>query len=123
MKSIFNGGEVDYLTVFHEGKFHIFLNKNVVSVMGKAFAVENSVAGFEGGPPEQKVLFKYKRKNIAELEMRNDSKRHYQEVRFHMLKAPVMDLLFSNLELTNRYSKEIHAYGEAGKKFGNWSEQ
>lgn len=121
MKSMFNGGEVDYLTVCHEEEFHVFLNRDVVNVMGKAFTVENSVAASGGdSPPEQKVLFKHEGKNVGELEMRNDSKGHYQEVLFNMNKLRVMDLLFSNLEMTKQYSEEIFVYGNAGKKFGNW---
>ena len=121
MKSIFNGGEVDYLTVYHEEEFHVFLNRNVVDVMGKAFTVENSVAASGGeSPSEQKVLFKHEGKNVGELEMRNDSQGHYQEVLFNMNKLRVIDLLFSKLEMTKQYSKEIFVYGDAGKKFGNW---
>ena len=40
-KSIFNGGEVNYLTIFHEGKFHVYQNKDVVNVMADAFTVTN----------------------------------------------------------------------------------
>lgn len=120
MKSMFNGGEVDYLTVYHEEKYHVFLNRDVVRILGKAFTVENSVAGSGGGPPEQKVLFKYEGKNVGELEMRNSSKGHYQEVLFNMIKPRVMDLLFSQIEEVMEYSEEILVYGGAVKKFGNW---
>ncbi len=81
MKSIFNGGEVNYLTALYNDRYHVFLNYDVVRVMGEAFEVTNS----KGNPPEQKVIFKYHNYNAAELEMRNDSARHYQEIRFNMI--------------------------------------
>ena len=34
MKSIFNGGEVNYLTVLEKEKYRVFLNKDVVHIMG-----------------------------------------------------------------------------------------
>ena len=117
MKSIFNGGEVNYLTVLEEEQYRVFLNKDVVRVMGKAFEAENS----KGDPPEQKVIFKADGLNVGELEMRNDSAKHYQEVRFNMLKPRVMDLLFENFQECASFSNEIIVYGEAIKKFGNWN--
>ena len=34
-KSLFNGGEVNYLTVKQDGLFHVFLNTDVIDVFGR----------------------------------------------------------------------------------------
>ena len=120
MKSIFNGGEVNYLTILDQEVFHVYRNDDVIEVMGDAFVVENSRKR-GSGLSEQKVVFKHKGRNVGELEMRNDSEKHYGEVRFNMNKQPCMDLLHDHFpEPTLHYSDEICAYGSAGKTFGNW---
>ncbi len=121
MKSIFNGGEVDYLTIDHDNCFHVFRNRDVIQVMGREFVVANSQALTKDQHPEQKVLFKYLGKNVGELEMRNDSERHYQQVRFNMNKKPAVQLLFANITTTRDFSDHVRVYGEAIKRFGNWS--
>ena len=120
MKSIFNGGEVDYLTIWHEERFHVFRNRDVIRAMGEAFTVENSQARNRNQYPEQKVLFRHMGRNVGELEMRNDSPRHYQEVRFNMNKAPAVRLLLANITDTDEFSDEVRVYGEAIRTFGNW---
>ena len=122
-KAMFNAGEVDYLTVKHNDKFHIFLNKDVVTVFSDAVIVENSKARSANQVPEQKVIFKYDGKNLAELEMRNDSTIHYRQIRFNMLKPRMMKLLFDNLPMTKQISESVLVYGEASKKFGNWKKK
>ena len=119
-KSLFNGGEVDYLTVKHDSKFHVFLNTDVIDVMEANLKVENSRAISKGQFPEQKVLFKYKGNNLGELEMRNDSPIHYREIRFNMIKPKMMDLLFSTIPLTSKFNDTVFIYGKANKKFGRW---
>lgn len=119
-KSMFNGGEVNYLTVKHEGKFHVFLNRDVIDVIGENIEVANSVARNSREISDQKVLFKYKGTNLAEVEMRNDSVVHYREIRFNMLKLRMLELLFDNLELTSKFSDSVYVYGNASKKFGRW---
>jgi len=119
MKSIFNGGEVNYLTVKDGDRYHVFRNRDVIRVMGEAFTVENSRA-FKDGPPEQKVLFKHSGRNVGELEMRNDSPAHYQEVRFNMIKPRAMGLLYAAIRNQKKFSEEIIVYGRAIKTFGNW---
>ena len=114
MKSIFNGGEVNYLTVLHDGVYHVFLNTDVVSLMGEVFEVTNSV----GNPPEQKVLFKHSGFNVGELEMRNDEQ-NYQRVRFNMIIPKAMELLLS-IEPSASFSENVAVHGNAIAKFGNW---
>lgn len=100
-KSLFNGGEVNYLTVKHDGKFHVFLNRDVVDALGDNLEVCNSRAISAGQMPEQKVLLRHKGKNLGELEMRNDSEIHYREVRFNMIKPKVMEVLFEKILMKN----------------------
>ncbi len=73
-KSMFNGGEVDYLTIKHDGIYHVFWNRDVIDAFGDNLTVGNSQARSKTQTPEQKVIFKYKGRNLAELEMRNDSR-------------------------------------------------
>lgn len=120
MKSIFNGGEVDYLTVLDDGIYHVFRNRDVIRAMGEVFTVDNSIARARGQVPEQKVLFKYNDRNVGELEMRNDSWTHYQEVRFNMYKARVLELLFEKITESKMFSDNIKVYGQAIRTFGNW---
>ncbi|OQX98141.1 MAG: hypothetical protein B6I24_06325 [Bacteroidetes bacterium 4572_128] len=60
-KAMFNGGEVDYLTVKHNNLFHIFYCKDVINVFGDNLEICNSKArkGRTNETSEQKVLFKY----------------------------------------------------------------
>ncbi|HPD17944.1 MAG TPA: hypothetical protein PLE19_23650 [Planctomycetota bacterium] len=123
MKAIFNGGEVNYLTVFDGTAFHVFLNKEVVQVMGERFEVVNSKALRRGEFADQKVLFRYKGKNVGELEMRNDSPIHYQEVRFNMIVKPAMELLLDAIPAVCSLptSEVVVVHGNAAKRFGRWS--
>lgn len=116
-KSMFNGGEVDYLTVKHDNQFHVFWNEDVINCFGDNFSVCNSKAKTKKQFDDQKVIFKYDGLNIAELEMRNDSKVHYREIRFNMYKQRVMKMLFGNITDTKQYSKEVILYGASIKKF------
>lgn len=118
MKSIFNGGEVNYLTVLHEERYHVFLNRDVVRIMGNAFEVTNSTSRGDD-PPEQKVLFKYENKNVGEVEMRNDSSQHYQEVRFNMYVRRAMELLFT-ITPGQVFNDQVMVYGAAIQRFGKW---
>ncbi len=70
--------------------------------------------------PEQKVIFKYNNKNLAELEMRNDSELHYRQVRFNMIKPRMMLLLYDKIPFSKLFNDNVLVYGKAGKKFGNW---
>ena len=117
----FIGGEVNYLTVYEKGKFHIFWGKEVERIMADNLSVENSRALQAGQFPEQKVLFKYQGTNLAELEMRNDSSKHYREIRFNMIKPKAMKLLFDKITDRRDYNDEVVLWGEAKRHFGNWS--
>lgn len=122
MKSIFNGGEVNYLTILHEGVFHVFLNTDVVQLMGECFEVVNSKAIKAGDVDDQKVLFRYEGQNVGELEMRNDSPTHYQQVRFNMNIQPAIKLLLENIPQVKMLegSDVVVIHGKAARRFGHW---
>lgn len=122
-KAMFNGGEVNYLTVRQNNIYHVFLNKDVVSVFADAVEVSNSMAKHSTHVSEQKVIFKYKGVNLAELEMRNDSLKHYRQIRFNMRKPPMMELLFDKLPMTKKFNNRVWVYGNASKRFGNWKKK
>ena len=119
-KSIFNGGEVNYLTIYSNNRFHVYWCDDVVKTMAESFEVVNSKARTENQFDDQKVLFRYKGKNVGELEMRNDSETHYGEVRFNMNKEPCLSLLNGANFECSVYSKEVLVYGSAVNKFGKW---
>lgn len=119
-KSMFNGGEVNYLTVKHNNIFHIFEGTEVVQIMGNKREVCNSTARLANQTSEQKVLFRHKGKNLGEVEMRNDSITHYREIRFNMLKTKALDLLLENISTSNSFTQKVKVYGNANKKFGKW---
>ena len=121
MKAIFNGGEVNYLTILHEDVFHVFLNTEVVQLMGEKFEVINSKARNEGQMDDQKVVFYYGR-NVGELEMRNDRPHHYQEVKFNMNIQPAINLLFEGIPFEKMLdgSDIVAIHGGAARRFGRW---
>ena len=119
-KSLFNGGEVNYLTIKHEGIFHVFLNDDVLGVFSENLKVANSRAISAGQIAEQKVLFLYNGLNLAELEMRNDTETHYREIRFNMLKPKAIALLFDKIPITGKFNEKVVVHGNASKKFGRW---
>ena len=91
--------------------------------MAKNFKVENSKARTSDQYDDQKVLFKYAGKNVGELEMRNDSKQHYGEVRFNMNRGQCLELLDENITEQEvwREADEVLCKGSAIKNFGKWS--
>lgn len=119
-KSIFNGGEVNYLTILHDEKFHVYWSDDVIEIMADNFEVANSKARKPDETDDQKVVFRHSGRNVGELEMRNDSEKHYAEIRFNMnIKFCIS--LFENSNLKSRsYSDRVICYGKAVKKFGDW---
>jgi len=120
-KSIFNGGEVNYLTVKHKGLFHVFYSNDVIKAMADNLEISNSQARRDSETAEQKVLFKFNNHNLGELEIRNSGENHYKEVLFVMNKLKVMDLLFEKIALTGKYNDRVLLYGDSKKRFGNWN--
>ncbi|MYA30654.1 MAG: hypothetical protein F4Y31_05400 [Gammaproteobacteria bacterium] len=119
-KAVFNGTEVNYLTIWHDGAYHVYWSDDVVRIMGDGFNVENSKARHAGQFDDQKVLFRHAGRNVGELEMRNSSAGHYREVLFNINKGPFMALLEEAALETRIFSPEIIVYGQAINKFGRW---
>lgn len=119
-KSIFNGGEVNYLTVLRDNVYCVYWSDDVVRAMAKVFEVVNSTARRDGEFDAQKVLFRRDARNVGELEMRNDSEQHYGEVRFNMNRDACLELLDAAGFGNSEWSAEIRLYGRAIKTFGQW---
>jgi hypothetical protein len=98
----------------------VFLNQDVLEAFADNLEVSNSQARRAGEFAEQKVRFLYKGTTLAELEMRNDSLRHYRQVRFNMIKPKAMQLLLEKIPVTAKYNEKVLVRGNASKKFGNW---
>ena len=114
-KSMFNSGEVDFLVIKYQDKFHIFSGKEVVKVLSENFEVENSKARAKNQMDDQKVVFKLQGKTCGEIEMRNDSERHYRQIKFWLGKNMTFDLLKTKIRQFEKYNEKIIIYGEAIK--------
>lgn len=57
----------------------------------------------------QKVIFKYNKRTIGEIEMRNDSEIHYRQINFWMLKEGTLNLLKEHIIFDHQ--KEINGSG------------
>lgn len=114
-----NNGEVDYLTVKHNGIFHIFDGNEAMNVINNSTVLENSKAIRSGEMDSQKVTFKLidTNKTIGEIEMRNDSEIHYRQVKFWMDKVKTLSLLQSKIKSKKKVSERIICYGIAVRKF------
>ncbi len=121
-KSIFNGHEVNYLTIVIDKKFHVFWSDDVVRVMADSFEVTNSKARRKGEFDDQKVLFRYEKRNVGELEIRKSGENHYGEVLFNMNREPAIRLLKSSgLECEDwSKSKDVILHGSSIRVFGKW---
>lgn len=123
-KSIFNGGEVQFLTIFSkDSNIHVFYYKDVIDILAQNFSVENSRALNLNQTNAQKVLFKSPI-NIGEIETRNDSKVHYKEIKFRLNAKKTLEILTNNI--TNKdipktingvFNERIYRYEQAIKKF------
>ena len=119
-KAMFNSGEVDYLTVLDDDRYHVFYSRDVVAALGNHFVVENSRRRAASQFSDQKVLFKYNDLNVGELEMRNDSRQHYQEVRFNMNRDRALEMLYKYIPDQREFAPEIVIHGSAIQRFGRW---
>lgn len=114
-KAFFNGNEVNYLTVLHEGVYHVFLNGDVVRILSEKLGVKNSQALTVRQTAEQKTVF-YTDSTIGEIELRRDAK-HYISVKFWMFKEKTMRLLRDSITPSEQWSSGVSVYGGALRKF------
>ena len=124
-KAIFNGKEVDYLSILtpcmsnsisvNDKRYHIFTRNDVVSLLSTHLEIGNSRAIKKGDIPEQKVIFRYAGRNIGEIEIRNESDKHYREMKWRFEACGV----FALLDVLERFrlSEQIYVRGRARKTF------
>jgi len=115
-KSIFNGGEVNFLVIKEGDKFHVFWGKDVVETLSEAYEVDTSKARQKGHFDHQKVVFKVRNLTHGEIEMRNDSEVHYREVKFWLSKKLTLALLKEKMDTPVSAKERLLLYKEAKKK-------
>lgn len=115
-KSMFNSGEVDFLVIKDGEFFHVFWGRDVVEILSQCFEVENSKARNRNQLDDQKVIFRVSNKTFGEIEMRNDSKAHYREIKFWLDKKLTFNLLKSQIKESKKFSSKIILYGKAINK-------
>lgn len=116
-KALFNGGEVNYLSVLQDDVWHIFPALFVVTYLAN-LEIANSRAITATQFSDQKVLIK-DGTNLGEIEVRNDSDTHYREAKFridgHRL---IPGLIKAAGELAEaRFAKEVMVYEKAIRTF------
>jgi len=129
-EALFNNTDVNFLaikdsTYKKDGLFKVFDKEDVLDILSEKLFPRRSKAG---RVPEdynvagQKTLLVYqisdnKWKNIVEIEIRNDSAKHYRQVRFNMYSKDVLFLLLNNprCKESKNLSKHLVAYGQAIK--------
>ncbi len=127
-EALFNSGEVEFLaikddTYKKDGLFKIFAREDVLDILSSELFPSISIAG---RVPEdynvagQKTLLCYMKtpvraKNIVEIEIRNDSRIHYRQVRFNMYSEDTLSLLIDRAQpLPIKYFHEnVVVYGKA----------
>jgi hypothetical protein len=114
-KSMFNCGEVTYLTIQNDGKFHVFLSDEVVDILTKNIKRECSKARTKDQTHYQKVTFINDGKNVGTIEIRHDSDIHYRQAIFGLDKKPIFNLLSS--DDYEEWGGSVVVYGKAISKF------
>ena len=121
LKSFFNAGEVNYLTIYGENdkKYHVFNSGDIAKLLSESLEVTNSKARNSNQVSALKTIFRYDGRNIAELEVRTESN-HYREIRFNMyVKALEIFKTIDSAPVT-KFNDNVLVYGAAKKKFGRW---
>lgn len=126
-KALFEGGEVQYLTVWtgpaksavEEKEFHVFAAVDVVSALVADVELQNSKARSAGQFDDQKVLLVSKSRchNLGEIEVRHDSVQHYREMKFRLQSERVMAILFAAYKDSVEVFPQVFAHGKAIRAF------
>lgn len=118
-ESLFHNNEVGYLTIKDGKIFHIFDSDEVIRTFDKSTTTINSKATQIGQIDNQKVLFKLigDDSTIGEIEMRNDSEKHYKQIKFWMSKGKTLNLLKREIRPEKKLSERIVTYGKAIRRF------
>ena len=123
-KAIFNGDEVNYLSILpkelssqsvlsDQKHFHLFSAEDVVNLLSTKLGVENSRARGRGQMDAQKVIFRYRNRNVGEIEIRTDSDIHYRQAKWRFNSPAILSLLRTNLPVTYVEDRQVSVYGSA----------
>ena len=125
-KSLFDGGNADYLSIYpgpsnvpsSDKHFHIFHKDDVTTALLDDLTVANSQARKKGDTSEQKVVFKsaLHGKQVGEIEDRHDSRGHYREMKFRLNGPMVLDVLQEGKVGTLKRTQAT-TYGNATRLF------
>lgn len=123
-KSLFNGGEVNYLSINRKGgtDFHVFAQEDVVKRLTKILEVDNSRGRRKGEYDSQKVIFKAqygdRLLNVGEIEIRTDSNLHYKQIKCRFNGEKIFNLLKNSAaEIDEKIENRLFAYDRAIKTF------
>jgi len=126
-KSLFNGGEVNYLSILPhtlpntlsiaEKHFHVFSQRDVVDLLSTHLEIQNSRARNRHQMDAQKVIFRFNNRNLGEIEIRTDSPTHYREIKWRVHAPAIFGILTSNLESVTLANQQISVYGTARNQF------
>lgn len=129
-EAIFNTKEVTYLAILdstykQDYLFKVFHKKDVLDILSEKLSPSVSIAGRvaeDYNVPGQKIILTYKNsngkdKNIVEIEIRNDSSKHYRQVRFNMYSKDTLYLLLNDYRTLSRefLNEQVVLYGSAIK--------
>ena len=125
-KAMFNGGEVNYLSVLpihipteseKEIKiFHVFDQTDVVSVLSADLQIANSRARNRNEMDDQKVILRFAERNVGEIEVRSD-KSNYRRMKLRLNSSRMYSLLTSRIDPRELKSPKVFAYGNATRTF------
>ena len=94
-KAIFNLEEVDRIAIKNGPEFIIFDKSDALNILTQGLTVKLSASGNRKSDLNvdgQKIIMCHTG-NVAELEVRNDSDKHFRQLRFNMIKAKALALL------------------------------
>ena len=121
-KALFNS-RVDLLAIYpgnandpqNKKHFHVFHKDDVIKTLCSDLTPANSTAIKMTDTPEQKVVLKSKinGKQIGEIELRNDSPKHYREMKFRLNSPAVMNILLNNIKPSKQLKPNVTVYGKA----------
>jgi hypothetical protein len=130
-EAIFDGDNVSYLavkdsTLKMDNAFNIFFREDVLDILSESLFPHVSKSGNvpeDFNVPAQKTLLCYSttktpKKNIVEIEIRNDSVQHYRRVRFNMYSKDALTLLMNSLDVHSEKSSDekVLYFGQAADR-------
>ena len=123
IKSLFNGEEVNYLSILREKQkrpYHILPQKEVVATLTENIVIVNSKKRGAGQYDAQKVIFRRhkagKLKNVGEIEVRTDEK-NYGRIKCRFNASEITDLLTQSIPCKPQLGGRILVYGRARQTF------